>query len=74
MTALHDRGQDAHLVVERFAKRPAVVQVDRKRIVAEQDERFVMVPVHVTHQEVEHGQVHDVQHPAAGVVWRYGSD
>lgn len=74
MTTLHDRGQDAHLVVESFAERPAVVQVDRKRIVAEEYERFVMVPVHVAHEEVENGQVHDVQHPTARVVRRYGSD
>lgn len=68
MTALYDRRQYAELVVERLAERPAVVQVNGKRVVAEQRERLVMMAVHVAHEEVVHGQVHDVQHPATGPV------
>lgn len=74
VTALHDRGQYAELVVERLAERPAVVQVNGKRVVAEHRERLVMVPVHVAHDEVVHGQVHEVQHPTAAVVRRHVSD
>lgn len=74
MTALHDRGQYAELVVERFAERPAVVQMNGKRVVTEQRERLIMMAVHVAHEEVKHGQVHEIQHPAATVVWRHASD
>lgn len=74
MTALYDWSQYTHLVVKRLAKRSTVVEVNRKRIVAEQCKRFVMMTVHVTHEKVKHGQVHNVQHPATAIVRRYVSD
>lgn len=74
MTALYDRSQYAELVVERLAERAAVVEVNGKRVVSKQGERFVMMAVHVAHEEVEHGQVHDVQHPAAAAVRRHAPD
>lgn len=74
VTALYDRGQYAELVVERLAERPTVVQMNGKRVVAEQRERLVMMAVHVAYEEVEHGQVHEVQHPAATIVRRHVSD
>lgn len=70
MTALYDRRQYTELVVKRLAERATMVQVNRKRVIAEQCERFVMMTVHVAHEEVEYGQVHNVQHSAAAIVRR----
>lgn len=60
VTALYDRSQNAQLIVKCLAKRPTMVKVNRKRIVAEQGEGFVMMAIHVTHKEVKHGQIHNV--------------
>lgn len=74
MTALYDRSQYTEFVVERLAKGPTVIEVNRKRVVAEYGERFVMMTVHVTHKEVENGQVHNVQHPTTTIIRRKISD
>jgi len=55
MTALYDWSQYTHLIVERLAKCPTMVEVNRKRIVAEQGKRFVMMTVHVAHEKVKYG-------------------
>ena len=41
-------------------KRSSMVQVDREMVVTE---GLVVMAVHVTHQEVKYGHVHDVQQP-----------
>lgn len=70
VTALYNRRQYTVLIVKRLAERATVIQVNRKRVVAEQCERFVMMAVHVAHEEVEYGQVHNVQHSASAIVRR----
>uniref|UniRef100_A0A182XTA4 Uncharacterized protein n=1 Tax=Anopheles quadriannulatus TaxID=34691 RepID=A0A182XTA4_ANOQN len=69
--ALQHWRQDGQLVVERFAEPAPMIQMDRERVVAEDFERFVVVPVHVAGEEVEHGHIHQVEQPAPLVVRRY---
>lgn len=68
--ALDDGREDGHLVVEGLAEAAAVVQVHGEGVVAEQAERLVVVPVHVAHEEVEHGHVHEVEQAPPRVVGR----
>lgn len=63
--ALQERRQAADLVVEGLAEAPAVVEVQRERVVAEELERLVVMAVHVAREEVEHRHVHQVEEPAA---------
>ena len=64
---VHGR-QDGHLVVVGLAEAPAVVQVDGVGVVAKDLEGLVVVAVHVAHEEVVDGHVHQVEQPAAVVV------
>jgi hypothetical protein len=59
--ALLERRQNGHLVVEGLAKRAAIVDVNYEGLVAERDHALVVVPVHVAREEVEHGQVHEIE-------------
>lgn len=40
-----------------------MVQVDREGVITKQFECFVMMAVHVAHQEVKYGEVHHIQQP-----------
>lgn len=55
---LQEGGKDGDLVVERSAKSSSVIQVQGKRVVAENLERLVMVSIHVPHEEVQDSHVH----------------
>uniref|UniRef100_A0A182IR36 Uncharacterized protein n=1 Tax=Anopheles atroparvus TaxID=41427 RepID=A0A182IR36_ANOAO len=68
--ALEHGRQDGQLVVERLAEAAPMIEVDRERVVAEDLERLVVVPVHVAGKEVEHAHVHQIEQPAALVVRR----
>ena len=50
---------------------PPLVQVNRIRIVAEEGDGLIMVPVHVASQEIENGQVDQVSQSTWVVVRRY---
>ena len=65
---LIQRGEDGELVMARPAECPAMVQVYGEGLVAEQFERLVVVTVHVAHEEVEDGEVHQVEESPALVV------
>lgn len=60
-TALVDGRQDRHLVVEGFTKPSTMVQMQWGRVVPKHLKRFVMMSVHVSHEEVENRHIHDVQ-------------
>ena len=62
-TDLIEGGKDGHLVMASLSKRSPMVQVDREGVVTKQFECLVVMAVHVAHQEVQYGQVHDVQQP-----------
>ena len=49
---------------------PAVVEVQQKGLVAKHLDRLVVVPVHVSHEEIQHGHVHNVVQPPPLVVRR----
>ena len=53
----------------RLAKCPAMVQVYWICVVAKQFECFIVMTVHVPHQEVKDGQVHHIQQSSTLVVW-----
>ena len=55
--------------MSRLAKSSSVVQVNRICVVAKQFECLIMVSVHITHQEVKDGQVHDIQQSSSLIVW-----
>lgn len=67
-TTLQQWGEDGQLVVERSPEAPPVVQVKGEGVVVEGSESLVVVPVHVAHEEVEHGHVHEVVESRTRVV------
>lgn len=48
----------------------AVIKVNGCGFVSEQLERFVVMTVHVSGEEVEHRHVGEVGQPATSIVWR----
>lgn len=53
-----------------LAEPAAVIEVQGERVVPEDLEGLVVVPIHVTREEVEDGHVHEIQEPPALVVRR----
>ena len=61
-------GQYGHLIMSGPSKCPAMVEVYGEGVVIEQLEGLVVVAVHVPHEKVQDGEVHQVQQSPALVV------
>ena len=52
--------QDGHFVVFGSSKGASLVQMNGKRFVAKERNRFVVMPVHVADQKIENGQINQI--------------
>jgi len=65
---LVEGGKDRELIMAGSTKGSSVVEVNRERIVSKALESLIVVAVHVAHQEVKDGEVHQVQQTATLII------